>query len=144
MLDLKSLQTKSTKKKKRVGRGTSSGSGKTCGRGNKGQNSRSGGTKGIHFEGGQTPIYRRVPKKRGFKNILFSKKFAVVNLGDLNKFEKSVGPKELMEAGLVREGQMIKVLGSGELKKGLNVTAHSFSKSAKEIIEKSGGKAEVC
>ena len=103
MLDLTSLKPKFRKKAKKVGRGTSSGHGKTCGRGNKGQKSRSGGTKGKRFEGGQTPLYRRLPKKRGFKNYPFRVEYKSVNLADLDKrFEGSVGIAEFEKAGLIK------------------------------------------
>ena len=124
---------KSAKKsKKRVGRGTSSGWGKTCGRGHKGQKSRSGGTKGLHFEGGQTPLYRRLPK-RGFHNF-FAKKFEILNVGDLNKFDGEVTKETLGVSGL------LKILGNGELKKAVTVKADKFSASAKAKIEAAGGK----
>jgi len=123
----------SRKRKMRVGRGTSSGHGKTCGRGHKGQTSRAGGTKGARFEGGQTPLYRRLPKKRGFNNILFRKEYEVINLDDLNKFDG--------EVNLLKPDLLVKVLGQGELKKALKVTANKFSRSAKAQIEKLGGSA---
>lgn len=128
MLKLNDLKYKrgARKKKKRVGRGTSSGFGKTCGRGHKGQKSRSGGTKGVRFEGGQTPLYRRLPK-RGFSNYPFKKEYSVINVADLNKYEGEVNI----------EG---KVLGKGELKKSLTVHALKFSKTAKQKIEAAGGK----
>ena len=121
------------KKKKRVGRGTSSGFGKTCGRGHKGQKSRSGGTKGIRFEGGQTPLYRRLPK-RGFKNYPFRKEYSVINLSDLNKYDGEVNKAVLKVAGL------LKILGSGEIAKALTVKADKFSASARKKIEAAGGK----
>lgn len=135
MLELKNLKYKtgSKKKKKRVGRGTSSGFGKTCGRGHKGQKSRSGGTKGLRFEGGQTPLYRRLPK-RGFKNYPFKKVYAVLNVSDLAGYEGEVNKETLKVSGL------LKILGGGELTKALSVHADKFSKSAKEKIEKAGGK----
>jgi large subunit ribosomal protein L15 len=135
MLKLNDLKpNKGAKKnKKRVGRGTSSGSGKTCGRGHKGQKSRSGGTKGIRFEGGQTPLYRRLPK-RGFHNYPFGKEYAVINVSDLNKFDGEVNKEILKVAGL------LKILGDGEIKKALAVTADKFSKTAKKKIEAAGGK----
>ncbi|NQU17348.1 MAG: 50S ribosomal protein L15 [Candidatus Saganbacteria bacterium] len=135
MLDLSNLKNK-RKKFKRVGRGTGSGHGKTCCRGHKGQKSRSGGTKGRHFEGGQTPLYRRLPKKRGFKNLLFKKEYAVVNLFDLEKHEK--------EISFAKAKQPVKVLGNGEISKAIKVTAAAFSKSAKAKIEKAGGSVVVC
>ena len=121
------------KKKKRVGRGTSSGWGKTCGRGHKGQKSRSGGTKGLRFEGGQTPLYRRLPK-RGFKNYPFKKEYAILNVSDLGKFEGEVNKEVLKVSGL------LKILGNGEIKKALTVKADKFSKSARKKIEGAGGK----
>ncbi len=134
-----------TKARKRVGRGPGSGTGKTAGRGENGQNSRSGGGVRIGFEGGQTPLFRRLPK-RGFNNARFKKVYAVINLDDLNKFEDGaeVTPEILKNAGLVKNTlDGLKVLGNGTLKKKLNVKAHKFSKSAQEQIEKLGGKAEV-
>jgi len=135
MLQLNDLKPNqgAKKKKKRVGRGTGSGTGKTCGRGHKGQRSRSGGTKGLHFEGGQTPLYRRLPK-RGFKNYPFSKTYSVINVGDLNKFDGDVNKETLQITGL------FKVLGNGELKKALSIKADKFSASAKKKIEAAGGK----
>ena len=135
MLQLNNLKHNQGAKqsKKRVGRGTSSGWGKTCGRGHKGQKSRSGGTKGLHFEGGQTPLYRRLPK-RGFKNYPFRKSYTVVNVADLEKFDGEVSKETLKVSGL------LKVLGRGELKKALTVKADKFSESAKKKIEAAGGK----
>lgn len=135
MFQLNNLKPKpgSKKTKKRVGRGSSAGQGKTCGRGHKGQASRSGGTKGIRFEGGQTPLYRRLPK-RGFKNCLFRKVFTILNVADLNAYDGEVNKKTLGVGGL------LKILGDGELLKALTVSADKFSRSAKEKIEKAGGK----
>ena len=130
---------------KRVGRGSSSGHGKTSGRGQKGQKSRSGGGVRIGFEGGQNPLFRRVPK-RGFNNARFSVRYAVINVSDLNKFEDGaeITPELLKEMGLVKKCLSgIKVLGNGTLDKKLTVKASVFSKTAKEKIEKNGGKAEV-
>ena len=130
---------------KRVGRGTSSGFGKTSGRGQKGQNSRSGGGVRIGFEGGQNPLFRRIPK-RGFNNYNFQVKYAVINVSDLNRFEdgSEITPELLKEMGLVKKQlDGIKVLGNGTLDKKLTVKASVFSKTAKEKIEKNGGKAEV-
>ena len=130
---------------KRVGRGTSSGFGKTSGRGQKGQNSRSGGGVRIGFEGGQNPLFRRIPK-RGFNNYNFQVKYAVINVSDLNRFEDGaeITPELLKEMGLVKKQlDGIKVLGNGTLDKKLTVKASVFSKTAKEKIEKNGGKAEV-
>ena len=134
-----------TKARKRVGRGPGSGVGKTAGRGENGQNSRSGGGVRIGFEGGQTPLFRRVAK-RGFSNARFKKVYAVINLDDLNKFEDGaeVTPEILKDMGLVKKQlDGIKVLGNGTLEKKLTVKASKFSKTAKEAIEKIGGKAEV-
>ena len=134
-----------TKTSKRLGRGTSSGHGKTSGKGHKGQNARSGGGVRASFEGGQLPLYRRLPK-RGFSNAMFKVKYAVINLSDLNKFEENaiVTPELLKEMGLVKNQLSgIKVLGNGTLEKKLVVKAHKFSNIAKEQIEKLGGKAEV-
>ena len=134
----------STKEVKRVGRGHGSGNGKTAGKGHKGQNARSGGGVRPGFEGGQMPMTRRIPK-RGFNNI-FAVKYATVNVSDLEKFvEGTVVDAELLKAsGLVKKtGNGIKILGNGELTKNLTVKANAFSESAKEKIEKAGGKAEV-
>jgi large subunit ribosomal protein L15 len=134
-----------TKERKRVGRGTSSGTGKTSGKGHKGQNARSGGGVRPGFEGGQLPLYRRLPK-RGFSNARFKTEYAVINLSDLNKFEKDsvVTPELLKEMGIVKNQlNGIKVLGQGTLEKKLVVKANKFSETAKEAIEKNGGKAEV-
>ncbi len=132
------------KSRKRVGRGTSSGTGKTSGRGQKGQGARSGGGKKPGFEGGQTPLFMRLPK-RGFTNFT-RKEFAIVNLDSLNRFEDGteVTPELLIETGLVKkELDGIKVLGNGELEKKLTVKANRFSKSAIAAIEAAGGKTEV-
>ena len=129
---------------KRLGRGQGSGWGKTSGKGHKGQNARSGGGVAIWFEGGQTPLYKRIPK-RGFNNIN-RKEYAVVNLDILNRFEEGVEvtPELLAETGLVKKQlDGIKVLGNGSLEKKLNVKCHKISKSAKDAIEKAGGKVEV-
>ena len=134
-----------THRKKRVGRGAGSGLGKTSGRGEKGQNARSGGGVSPVFEGGQLPLYRRIPK-RGFKNALFKKVYAVVNLTDLNRFEDgtTVTPALLKEVGIVKkELSGVKILGDGKLEKKLTIQANKFSKSALEKIKESGSKAEV-
>ena len=128
-------------KKKRVGRGPGSGLGKTAGRGHKGQRSRSGYSQRIGFEGGQMPLIRRVPK-RGFNNI-FRREYAVVNVARLADLEGDVTPEILVEKGLARSGAPIKILGNGDLSKKLNVSAHKFSKSAREKIEAAGGTCEV-
>ena len=134
-----------TKERKRLGRGVGSGTGKTSGKGHKGQNARSGGGVRPGFEGGQLPLFRRLPK-RGFSNADFKVRYAVINLSDLNRFEDGavVTPEILKEMGLVKNQlDGIKVLGNGTLEKKVNVKAHKFSSVAKEQIEKMGGKAEV-
>lgn len=130
----------STHSKKRVGRGPGSGTGKTAGRGHKGQKSRAGYSQRLGFEGGQMPFIRRVPK-RGFTNI-FRKEYSVVNLRDLGFFVGEVSPEALLEKGLVRRGQQVKVLGDGEIQVALTVKAHRFSRSAREKIEAAGGTCE--
>jgi large subunit ribosomal protein L15 len=130
--------------RKRIGRGLGSGTGKTAGKGSKGQNARSGGGVAIGFEGGQTPFFKRMPK-RGFTNYT-RKEFAVVNVEDLNKFEDgvTVDYTALKAAGLVKKHlDGVKVLGTGKLEKKLTVKAEKFSKSAQKAIEEAGGKAEV-
>ena len=127
----------------RKGRGMGSGNGKNCGTGNKGQKSRSGGGKAPGFEGGQTPLYRRLPKF-GFNNGAH-KEYAIVNVSNLNKFKEGtvVDPTILVESGLVKkEFDGVKILGNGELTVKLTVKAAKFSKSAKTAIEKAGGVAE--
>lgn len=130
-------------KARRIGRGVGSGLGKTSGRGQKGQKARSkGNINKLHFHGGQTPMQRRLPK-RGFRNP-FGPEVQIIAVGDLDGFEKgaSVDEAALRKAGLLRGAfDQLKVLGDGELTKALTVTAHKFSKSAKEKIEKAGGKA---
>lgn len=129
---------------KRLGRGNGSGLGKTSGKGHKGQNARSGGGVRLGFEGGQTPLARRLPK-RGFTNFT-RKEYAIVNVELLNKFENGavVTPELLVEMGMVKKVlNGIKILGEGELEKALTVKANKFSKSAVEVIEKAGGKVEV-
>src|SRR5712692_5500826 len=132
------------KRRKRIGAGMGSGHGKTATRGSKGQRSRTGARVRPGFEGGQMPLHRRLPK-RGFTNI-FKKCYAVVNLKDLAGFapEEPVTPELLVERGLVRKlRDGLKILGDGELKTPLRISAHLFSKSALEKIGKAGGKAEV-
>ncbi len=132
-------------KRKIVGRGPGSGLGKTSGKGQKGQNARSGGGVSPVFEGGQLPLYRRLPK-RGFSNHEFKVRYATINLGDLNIFEEGtlVTPALLKEVGLVKKQlDGIKILGDGELNKKLTIQAHKFSKSAVEKLEESGSKIEV-
>lgn len=134
----------SRKKASRVGRGIGSGSGKTSGRGHKGQKSRSGGGVKPGFEGGQMPLQRRLPK-RGFTNI-FKKEIVTVNIEELNRFDagSEVTPDLLIDSGIIKgikDG--VKILGNGNLEKQLTVKAHRFSKQAQEKIEAAGGKAEV-
>ena len=134
----------SKKTRTRRGRGLGSGLGKTAGRGQKGQNSRSGGGVRSGFEGGQMPLYRRLPK-RGFKNV-FAKEYAEVNISQLNRFEDgaTVDPVALIEMGIlknVRDG--IRILGNGTLEKKLTVIANGFTKTAEEKIVAAGGKVEV-
>lgn len=134
----------STHKSKRVGRGSGSGLGTTAGRGMNGQKSRSGGGTRLGFEGGQMPLYRRIPK-RGFTNI-WKTEWAILNVADLNVFEDGteVTPELLLEAGLIKKVlDGVKILGEGTLEKKVTVKAHKFSKSAVEKIEAAGGKAEV-
>ena len=134
-----------THEKKRVGRGSGSGLGKTSGRGQKGQKARSGGSINPVFEGGQLPLYRRIPK-RGFTNAKFKTVYAVINLSDLNVFEDGtvVTPALLKETGLIKNQlDGIKVLGNGKLEKKLTIQANKFSASALEKIKEAGSKAEV-
>ena len=133
------------KTSKRLGRGTGSGLGKTSGKGHKGQNARSGGGVRPGFEGGQLPLFRRLPK-RGFSNAMFKVEYATINVSDLEKFEDGavVTPELLKEMGILKKQLAgVKVLGNGELTKKLTVKAHKFSSSAIEKIEAIGGKAEV-
>ncbi len=133
------------KTSKRLGRGVGSGTGKTSGKGHKGQNARSGGGVRPGFEGGQLPLFRRLPK-RGFSNAMFKKEYATINVSDLEKFEEGavVTPEILKEMGILKKQLAgVKVLGNGELTKKLTVKAHKFSNSAIEKIEAKGGKAEV-
>ncbi|GAE93733.1 LSU ribosomal protein L15p [Gracilibacillus boraciitolerans JCM 21714] len=140
--ELKPSQAK--KDRNRVGRGMSSGNGKTSGRGHNGQNSRSGGGVRLGFEGGQMPLFQRLPK-RGFTNIN-RKDFAVVNVETLNNFDEGteVTPEFLLETGTISKVKSgVKILGNGKLEKKLTVKAHKFSASAKEAIEAAGGQTEV-
>ncbi|HVH86417.1 MAG TPA: 50S ribosomal protein L15 [Terriglobales bacterium] len=133
---------KANSNKKRVGRGMGSGMGKTSTRGHKGQRSRSGSRMMRGFEGGQMPLHRRLPK-RGFTNI-FKTEYTILNIDRIAGLgETDVTLDSLVKAGLAKNGDLIKVLGDGELKKKVNVQAHKFSKSAQEKITKAGGKAEV-
>ena len=130
--------------RRRVGRGLGSGMGKTSTRGMKGQKSRTGGGVRPGFEGGQMPLYRRLPK-RGFKNV-FAKKYAEVNVAQLNVFANgdTVDPQSLIEAGILKNVlDGVRILGDGELTKSLTVVAQGFTKTAQEKIEAAGGKAEV-
>ncbi|MGN1385357.1 MAG: 50S ribosomal protein L15 [Bacillus sp. (in: firmicutes)] len=134
----------SRQERKRKGRGIGTGNGKTAGKGHKGQNARSGGGVRLGFEGGQTPLFRRLPK-RGFTNIN-RKEYTVVNLSTLNVFEDGteVTPALLIEAGVVKKERAgIKILANGKLEKKLTVKAHKFSSAAKEAIEAAGGQTEV-
>ena len=135
----------SKKSVKRLGRGSSSGTGKTSGKGHKGQNARSGGGVKPTFEGGQLPLYRRLPK-RGFSNAMFKTTYSIINVSDLNMFDEGtvVTPELLKEMGIIKKQLSgVKVLGNGSLEKKLTVRANVFSNSAKEKIEAAGGKAEV-
>ncbi len=130
--------------RKRVGRGIGSGTGKTAGKGHKGQNARSGGGVRVGFEGGQNPIYRRLPK-RGFNNI-HRKEYAIVNLEKLNSFAEGteVTPETLLESGIIKDPKHgIKILGNGEITVQLTVKANKFSQSAVDKIQAAGGKTEV-
>ena len=134
-----------TFRKKIVGRGSGTGLGKTSGRGQKGQNARSGGGVSPVFEGGQLPLYRRLPK-RGFSNHDFKTVYAIINVGDLNVFNDGdvVTPALLKEKGIIKKQlNGIKVLGNGTLEKKITIEAHRFSSSALRKIEESGSKAEV-
>ena len=135
----------STHRRKIVGRGPGSGMGKTSGRGEKGQKARSGASIPVYFEGGQNPLYKRIPR-RGFSNKRFETKYAVINVEDFNKFEDGtvITPELLKETGLVKKSLSgIKVLGNGELKKKITVKANVFTNTAINKIESIGGKAEV-
>ncbi len=135
----------SAQKAWRKGRGPGSGNGKTAGKGHKGQNARSGGGVRPGFEGGQIPMYRRLPK-RGFTNDMFKKEYAIINVGALDKFEDgaTVTVETLVAEGMIRNIKSgVKVLGTGDITKKLTVQANLFSASAKEKIEAAGGKAEV-
>lgn len=132
------------REEKRLGRGQGSGHGQTAGKGNKGQLARTGGKVRRGFEGGQMPLYRRLPK-RGFTNI-FKKNFEIINVGDLEGLKASeISLEKLQELGKLRvaKGRSLKILGNGELKRALKVKAHAVSRSAKEKIEKAGGTVEI-
>ena len=133
---------KATTKRKRVGRGMGSGMGKTSTRGHKGQRSRTGSRMIRGFEGGQMPLHRRMPK-RGFTNI-FRKEYSIVSLERLVELgETTINPDVLRKAGVIKTKHPVKILGDGELKSAITVSAHKFSKSAQEKITKAGGKVEV-
>jgi large subunit ribosomal protein L15 len=144
-MDLSGLKPPAGQKhhQRRLGRGMGSGRGKTSGRGQKGQKSVSGYKRMRGFEGGQMPLHRRLPK-RGFTNI-FKKEYAIVNLGRLEKLEgDAFSPERLLELGVIKSvGDGLKILGSGELTRPLQVTAHLFSKSAQEKIQAAGGSVQV-
>ncbi len=147
MISLNNLRPKkgSTHRKKRLGTGQGSGHGQTSTRGQKGQNSTSGGSKPWGFEGGQMPLMRRIPKS-GFNNSKFRTEYQYVNVSSLEKYftkGEDVNLEALLKKGLVKKDSPVKILGDGELKKSLNVVADAFSKSAKEKIEKAGGKASL-
>ncbi|WP_125767956.1 50S ribosomal protein L15 [Lapidilactobacillus wuchangensis] len=134
----------SRRNRKRVGRGTSSGQGKTAGRGQKGQLARSGGKTRLGFEGGQMPLFRRMPK-RGFKNIN-RKEYAVINLSDLDRFDEGteVTPELLIESGIIKKQLAgVKLLANGEVTKKLSVKVAKYSAAAKEAVEAAGGSIEV-
>ena len=143
LFDIKSIPFP-RKRKKRVGRGRGSGMGKTSCRGGKGATARSGNETSIQFEGGQTPLFRRLPK-RGFNNP-FKKEYSIVNVEDIEQFDSGthVNPEKLMEVGLIRKVlDGVKVLGDGEITKPLTVSAHKFSKVAIEKIQAAGGEIKV-
>lgn len=134
------------KSRKRVGRGHGSGYTTTAGKGTKGQKSRSGGKVRPGFEGGQNPIYRRMPYKRGFSNHRFRTVYEVVNLGRLAELELAdpITPESLYERGVIRDASaLVKILGDGEIETSMHIRAHKFSASAREKIESAGGTAEV-
>jgi large subunit ribosomal protein L15 len=135
----------SVKKRKRVGRGPGSGMGKTATKGNKGQKARKGAKIRLGFEGGQTPLHRRIPK-RGFNNKIFTKEYAEINVVLLNKFEDGAVLKkeDFVKMDFIKKvDQKVKILGNGELKKKIEIHADKFSESAKKKIESAGGKAVV-
>ena len=134
------LKSNDTKKRKRKGRGNASGLGGECGRGHKGQKSRSGFSRRAGFEGGQTPLYRRLPKLNGFNNSLFSTKYDVVNLQQLSNLElDEVDVNVLTEKNLVSGKKLVKILGNGTISKKMKISAHKISKTAKEKVLKVKG-----
>lgn len=135
----------SRRKPKRLGQGPGSGTGKTAGKGHKGQRARSGAKRGSRtgFEGGQMPLHRRIPKI-GFSNYLFRKVFQTVNIDELGDLQGTVGPEEMQAAGLIKSAaKPVKVLGRGQISVGLTVRAHGFSQPARQAIEGAGGQVEV-
>ena len=132
----------STHNKKALGRGCGSGKGGTSTKGGKGQKARKGAPIRRGFEGGQTPLVRRMPKV-GFSNVDFRNEYEILNLNQLQTFKGTVGPDELVKAGLVHKNAKVKILGRGDAPKGLTVRAHKFSESAKAALETAGGKVEV-
>lgn len=137
--------TGGSRARRRVGRGEGTGHGKTCGRGHKGQGSRAGARSMTLSEGGQMPLFRRLPK-RGFSNFNFARRYDVVNVSQLERFDEgaTVGAEQLSDAGLIGSSKnKVKILGDGELTKKLEVAAHKFSKTAEQKIVASGGKAKV-
>lgn len=133
------------KRRKRIGRGTGSGLGKTSGRGHKGQGSRAGGTSMLLREGGQMPLYRRIPK-RGFNNANFANRYEIVNVSQLERFDEgsTVSTEQYLQAGLINsQASRVKILGDGQLTKKLDVNAHKFSKSAEQKIVAVGGTAQA-
>jgi large subunit ribosomal protein L15 len=132
----------SSRKAKALGRGRGSGKGRTSTKGGKGQTARKGAPIRRGFEGGQTPLIRRMPKV-GFTNVAFNPKYEILNVNQLQSFSGVVGPDEFAKAGLTKKKSRIKILGRGEAPKGLTVRAHRFSESAKAALEKAGGKVEV-
>lgn len=132
----------STHNTKALGRGRGSGKGGTSTKGGKGQKARKGTPIRRGFEGGQTPLIRRMPKV-GFTNTPFRNEFDIINLNQLSAFSGSVGPEDMVKAGLVHKNAQVKILGRGEAPKGLTVRAHKFSETAKAALEKAGGKVEV-
>ena len=132
-------------RRRRLGRGTGTGRGKTCGRGHKGSGSRAGATATSLYEGGQMPLFRRLPK-RGFSNYKFATRYQIVNVAQLERFDDGadVGAEQLSSAGLIGSRKTkLKILGNGELTKKLKVTAHKFSKTAEQKIVSCGGTARV-
>lgn len=142
--EITSIAGKHTRRR-RVGRGSGSGHGKTCGRGQNGAGSRAGSTSVSLYEGGQMPLFRRLPK-RGFSNYKFAKRCEIVNVWQLERFEDGavIGAEQLSDAGMIGSTKSkVKILGKGDLTKGLRVTAHKFSKSAEQKIVASGGTANL-